>query len=107
MTDRSIAELEREVEASRTRLELALNDLNREMSLDGVVHSLRRQMPGDLTETADDVIRRARNNPLPLGLIGAGLAWMLLGDGGPSTRTIKRNARYGANQIAEGAEPRL
>lgn len=104
VSHRPLAELEREVEASRTRLELAINDLNRNLSVDGLVSSLRRNVPDDLSQQADDLIARAKSNPLPLGMIGAGLAWMLLGDGGPSTRTIARNARYGAHQVADGAE---
>ncbi|GAB5376553.1 MAG: DUF3618 domain-containing protein [Acuticoccus sp.] len=104
VSHRPLAELEREVEASRTRLELAINDLNRNLSVDGLVSSLRRHVPDDLSQSADDLVARAKSNPLPLGMIGAGLAWMLLGDGGPSTRTIARNARHGAHQVADGAE---
>lgn len=104
-SDRPLPELEREVEASRTRLELAMNDLGRQLTLDGLVASVSRNFTtGDVANSVDTLVEKAKNNPLPIALVGAGLGWLLLGDGGPSTRTIKRNARYGAQRVADGAE---
>lgn len=103
-SDRPLSELERDVEASRTRLELAMNDLGRQMTLDGLFAQLRRSYSDELSRPVETLVEKAKNNPLPVGLIGAGLGWLLLGDGGPSTRTISRNARYGAERAMHSAE---
>lgn len=108
MTDpsnRPLGELEREVEASRTRLELALNDLGRQFTVDGLVATVKNQLSDEpLTQRADQLITKAKNNPLPVALIGAGLGWLLFGDGGPDSRTIRRGARHGAERALHGAE---
>jgi uncharacterized protein YjbJ (UPF0337 family) len=91
--DRSAAEIEREVEATRA-------------NLTGTLEELRdRASPGQLFEQAIDYARTSggaefarnlgqavRDNPLPLLLIGAGIGWLMLsgsggGPGGGEART--------------------
>lgn len=86
--DRSSAEIEREVEATRA-------------SLTGTLEQLRdRASPGQLFEQALDYAKQSggadfarnlgasvRENPLPLLLIGAGIGWLMMSDrhGGGTT----------------------
>lgn len=102
-SNRPLWELERDVEASRARLEMAINNASRQMTIDGVLGSVKRALDIDGMEPAQQLMDKARNNPLPLALIGAGIGWLLLGDGGPDARTIRRRARHGAERFADGA----
>lgn len=80
-SDRSSAEIEREVERSRARLAGTLGELR------------ERASPGQLFEQALDYAKRSggadftrnlgasvRDNPLPLLLIGAGIGWLMMSD---------------------------
>lgn len=80
---RSSAEIEREVERSRAQVETTLDELR------------ERTTPGQLFEQALDYARRSggpeffrnlgeavRDNPLPVLLIGSGIAWLMLSGGG-------------------------
>lgn len=102
-SNRPLWELEREVEASRSRLELAINDVSRQFTIDGLFSAVKRQLTEDGTSPAQSLIDKARNNPLPLGLIGAGIGWLLLGNGGPDADTLRRRATHGAERLGEGA----
>jgi len=105
LSNRPLGELEREVETSRTRLELALNDLGRQFTVDSLFAAAKRQLSDEpLAARADQLVAKAKANPLPVSLIGAGVAWLLLGDGGPDTRTLSRRARHGAESAMHGAE---
>lgn len=70
--------LEREVEASRDRLEGTLSDLQSRFNLS----SLRRGIlsaqasRGNLRSTFDNLARTLREDPVPVLLIGAGLAFL-------------------------------
>ncbi|GLS45132.1 hypothetical protein GCM10007884_31210 [Methylobacterium brachythecii] len=70
--------LEREVEASRDRLEGTLSDLQSRLNLS----SLRRGIlsaqasRGNLSSTFDNLARTLREDPVPVLLIGAGLAFL-------------------------------
>ena len=85
--DRSSAEIEREVEATRARLTDTLEELR------------DRTSPGQLFEQAVDYFRSSggtdfarnlgasvRDNPLPVLLIGAGIGWLMM-SGGNDRRT--------------------
>ncbi|TGP55630.1 DUF3618 domain-containing protein [bacterium M00.F.Ca.ET.230.01.1.1] len=82
MTDKSAAELEREAEATRARVVATADSIRDKMT------------PGQLFDeftglfrngTGSDMLHnlkvQVRDNPLPLTVIGAGLAWLMLGSG--------------------------
>jgi len=93
---RSSAEIEHEVERTRAGLTETLEELR------------DRASPGQLFEQALDYAKTSggaeftrnlgaavRDNPLPLLLIGAGIGWMMLGQGGSNGRAAPRR-RSGA-----------
>ncbi|RWE79844.1 DUF3618 domain-containing protein [Mesorhizobium sp.] len=82
MTEKSAAELEREAEATRARVVATADSIRDKMT------------PGQLFDeftglfrdgTGSDMLHnlkvQVRDNPLPLTVIGAGLAWLMLGSG--------------------------
>ena len=74
-------QIEREIEKDREALRRTLDDLQGELSLDGLSRRLTgsvRKNGADWAEAASDA---ARANPIALGLTGIGLAWMIFGRG--------------------------
>ena len=51
-SNRPLWELERDVEASRARLEMAINNASRQMTIDGVLGSVKRALDIDGMEPA-------------------------------------------------------
>jgi len=91
----STQEMEQEVEESRAHLESTLEALRGKMSMGQVVDELGRQLRNSGgEEMARNFGRQLRNNPLPLALVGAGLAWLMLSDGRPPRHRV-RSAYYG------------
>ncbi len=87
--NRSSADIEREVERTRARLSDTLDELRDRMSPGQVVDQLvdyARDTGGG--EFVRNLGRSMRDNPLPILLIGTGIAWLMLG-GGPSVRRIR------------------
>ena len=85
--NKSAAEIEREVEATRARLTGTIEDLKERVS------------PGQIFEQALDYVKGSggqefvsnlgtsvRDNPLPVVLIGAGIAWMMMSSGRDRSR---------------------
>lgn len=94
MTD-SPKQLEREVEAKRADVEETLDALRTKMSLGQIVDELGGHFNGgQAKEMLGNVGRQVRDNPVALGLIGAGLAWLVAGDG------IKRGAKQVKEQMS-------
>ena len=74
--------LEDQIEAHRANVEDTLDKLRSRLSVDQVVDDIG-QIVGvqDLRGTLALTTRQMRENPLALGLIGIGLAWLLIGRG--------------------------
>ena len=82
---RSTREIERDVERTRSDIEDTVEALRDKMSIGQIVdeasHYLR-QSGG--SEALSNLATQARNNPMPLVMIGIGLAWLMSGRGQPS-----------------------
>lgn len=103
MSDRSsksTSQIVREVEESRQRL------------LDEVDHFQNQFRPENLFDQAREAVlnsggseftrnmgRSVRDNPLPVALIGAGIAWMIAGQGGPRSSDIADQGRSFADRF--------
>jgi ElaB/YqjD/DUF883 family membrane-anchored ribosome-binding protein len=83
--NRSTREIERDVERTRSDIEDTVEALRDKMSIGQIVdeasHYLR-QSGG--SEALSNLATQARNNPMPLVMIGIGLAWLMSGRGQPS-----------------------
>lgn len=77
---RSSEEIEREVEATRGELDRTVEALKERMSAGQIIDELMGSMKGTgASEMAANLGRQAKENPLPLALIGAGVAWLMFG----------------------------
>ena len=78
---KSSAEIEREVRQERAHVERTLDELQERLSpgqlIDQAANYLRGSGGADLMRNLGETVRR---NPIPLALVGVGLAWMMLAD---------------------------
>lgn len=74
--------LEGEAEIHRARVDSTLDELRERMSVGQMVDEVSRYLrEGQGSDMVRNVGRQIRDNPLALGLIGAGVAWLLAGEG--------------------------
>lgn len=73
--------IEREIEADREALRRTLDDLQGELSLDGLSRRLTGSVRRNGADWAEAASTAARANPVALGLTGIGLAWLIFGRG--------------------------
>lgn len=73
--------IEREIEQDRNALRQTLNDLQGELSLDGLTRRVTDQLRDHGGEWANSAAQAARANPVALALTGVGLAWLIFGRG--------------------------
>lgn len=78
---RSSEEIEREVEATRGDLDRTVEALKDRMTPGQLVDEVMDAMGGPVQEMASNLGAQIRENPLPLALIGAGVAWLIFGRG--------------------------
>lgn len=96
--------LEREAEARRLRLDTTLSRLESKFSAGAIVDEIGGYLrSGQGAAMMGNLNRQVRDNPLALGVIGAGVAWLLLGHG-VRKEAGKLRQRYDAWQEDEGAD---
>jgi len=78
---RSSEEIEREVEATRGNLDRTVEALKERMTPGQLVDEVMDAMGGPVQEMASSLGAQVRANPIPLALIGAGVAWLVFGRG--------------------------
>jgi Protein of unknown function (DUF3618) len=78
---KSAAEIEREVKQERAHVERTLDELQERLSpgqlIDQAVTYLRGSGGADFMRNLGETVK---HNPVPLALVGVGLAWMMLGE---------------------------
>lgn len=88
MTSKSAAELEREAEAARASLIQTAEAIQNRMSPGRMVDEFSDYFRhSDGAKAFENMKTQVRDNPLPLALVGAGLAWLFMG-GGPKSRDM-------------------
>src|SRR5262249_58567602 len=90
MAERTSDQLRREAEQSRAQLAQTLEELRARITPGQVVDQLT-DYAGDrgAAEFFSNLGRQAVNNPLPVTLMGAGLAWLMLAGDSSAKRTSK------------------
>lgn len=74
--------LEREAETHRSNLDSTFDAIRDRLSVGQIVDEFSGYLKeGQGADTVKNLGRQVRDNPLALGLVGAGLAWLLLGEG--------------------------
>jgi hypothetical protein len=104
MIDKSAAELEREAEAARARVANTAETLRSKMTPGQLIDEMTGIFAGgDGSAALNNLKAQVRDNPLPLTLVGAGLAWLMFGQGASSSQHAR--ARYGTRHGWEGDYP--
>src|SRR5881396_2041756 len=98
-------QLRQEAEQSRAEIEETLEELRTRITPGQVVDQLA-DYAGDsgAGEFFRNLGRQAVNNPLPVSLMGAGLAWLMLAGNSSSTRTTSRMMQRGRGLASETAD---
>ncbi|PBB33135.1 DUF3618 domain-containing protein [Mesorhizobium sp. WSM3868] len=82
MSDKSAAELEREAEATRARVVATAESIRGKMTPGQLFDEFTGIFSGGAgSDMLHNLKTQVRDNPLPLTVIGAGLAWLMLGSG--------------------------
>jgi hypothetical protein len=86
--NQSSREIEREVEASRARIEDTMDAIRDRMTLGQMVDEATHYFgTSGVSRAAGNLGAQVRDNPLPLALVGLGLAWLMSGKGRPHVRS--------------------
>jgi hypothetical protein len=94
-----IEELERDIEATRARLDLTIDAIQERLTVSGITDellgSLRVTQFGSVIDGALAVVKR---NPIPVMLVAAGVGWLV--------HRMSRDDgwRYGAPRLGDGAD---
>lgn len=90
-----LAQAERDAEAARLRLEQSLDELRGRLTpghmLDEALDYAREGSAGEFVRNFGGQVKR---NPMPVALVGVGLAWLMTGRGGSSADMSDQEARY-------------
>lgn len=78
---KSSADVEREVEATRGQIDRTVEALKEKMQPKELFDEATRIMGGTSNKVLTTVVEQAKDNPIPIALIGAGIAWLALSQG--------------------------
>lgn len=93
--------LAQEAEAHRNRLDATLDQLRHKLSPGGIVDEATAYLrDGNGAQLARNLGRQVRDNPIALGLVGAGIAWLFMGSG------VRRGARELRDRYDEWSDER-
>jgi Protein of unknown function (DUF3618) len=90
-------DIEREVESARDDLDRTVDALKEKMSPGQLIDEISRSFKGGgAGEMMDNLGAQVRDNPMALAMIGAGMAWLMMGKSGPKTTAVAASAYQGA-----------
>ena len=109
--DRSVTELEREVDRERERVSATIDELQARASVGSLVDQLVKAVGENGGEVSRNLGRSLRDNPLAALLTGVGLAWLMAGSGRPRDEAEdwddpdSDDLRYGRDRLSEAPMP--
>jgi Protein of unknown function (DUF3618) len=109
--DRSVGELEREVDRERERVSATIDELQARASVGSLVDQLVKAVGENGGEVSRNLGRSLRDNPLAAMLTGVGLAWLMAGSGRPRDEAqdwddrVNDDLRYGRDRLSEAPTP--
>ena len=107
--DRSVTELEREVDRERERVSATIDELKGRASAASLVDQLVKAVGENGGEVSRNLGRSLRDNPLAALLTGVGLAWLMAGSGRPRDEepdwedSDRDYRRYGDDRLPDQA----
>jgi uncharacterized protein DUF3618 len=90
--DRSSAELERDIDRIRSRMDQTINQIEHRLSPNRLIDQALQRMRGGPGAFANNLGRTVRKHPVPSAMFAAGLAWLLFAERGDKAGA--RAARY-------------
>lgn len=97
---KSSNEIVREVESSRENLLKHVDQLQGQFEPEQLFNTAKAAfLNSDGAEFSRNMGRSLRDNPLPVALIGAGIAWLIAGQGGPSSKSLRDGTRRGLDRF--------
>ena len=91
MNGKSSAELERDAEVARANVAETADAIRSKMTPGQLIDEFTGMFSGGDGQAAMSTLKdQIRDNPLPLTLVGAGLAWLMLGQGGSPNRSYMK-----------------
>jgi hypothetical protein len=94
MTKGQAAQAERDAEHARANLELSLDRLRSRFTPGSMLdEGLSLVRDGGVAQFGRNLGRQAKANPLPIALVGAGLAWLMLARKDRPIHDVERNVR--------------
>jgi Protein of unknown function (DUF3618) len=109
--DRSVTELEREVNRERERVSATIDELQARASVGSLVDQVVKAVGENGGEVSRNLGRSLRDNPLAAMLTGVGLAWLMAGSGRPRDEAqdwddrVSDDLRYGRDRLSEAPMP--
>ena len=109
--DRSVTELEREVDRERERVSATIDELQSRASVGSLVDQVVKAVGENGGEVSRNLGKSLRDNPLAALLTGVGLAWLMAGSGKPREQERdwedpdREYLRYGSDRLAEPSTP--
>lgn len=85
MSEKSTAELERDAEATRANIADTAESIRNKMSPGQLIDEFAGLFSGDGAAALSNMKGQIRDNPLAVTMVGAGLAWLMLGQGASIT----------------------
>lgn len=99
MSDRSSAELERDAEIARERMAGTAESIRKKLTAGQLIDEFSDMFTGgDLAGTARNLRAQVRDNPLPIVLVGAGIAWLAFGRGVASRSYASSMSSHGMHR---------
>ncbi|SIT54988.1 conserved hypothetical protein [Mesorhizobium prunaredense] len=96
MSDKSAAELERDADIARAKVADTAESIRSKMTPGQLIDEFTGMFSGgEGSAMLGNLKSQVRDNPLPLTLIGAGLAWLMLGNGTSATNSAAAAYRKG------------
>jgi len=111
-TVRETDDLCREIASTRRRLEERADALRDRMTAKELIRPVTDRLKDTLGAGGEKILEAFRDNPVPLTLVGIGLGWLMLKDGGylyrgrgggSRLRSMSRDAREAAQTVGEAA----
>ena len=107
MSEKSAAELERDADIARAKVADTAESIRSKMTPGQLIDEFTGMFSGgDGSAMLGNLKSQVRDNPLPLTLIGAGLAWLMLGNGTSATNSAAAASRKGMAPCTQFSDPR-
>lgn len=101
--NRSSADIEQEVEASRAQLDRNVEALKEKMTPGQLLDEAMNSMGGAGQQVASRFLEQVKQNPMPLAVMGVGLAWLMASNKGGASPPSGPRPKADGHDLGEAA----